>query len=174
MRASEPKVTDDQGRTVEFGNWAWLIALPLLFVATAVSVAALPFVWAAFQVRERLFARSMRSRERFMRWPQVETYLRAGEGTLIVEQAQKQPLRLWWTPEDVVNLAPVKPPSEDDLYLEPIHPFVAWCAERYSHPQRGTACLTEARLPRSPGFLRTDDVRLLYPAARVVATLKVA
>src|SRR4051794_21512681 len=102
--------------------WEWLFApvmMPLFIVALLVlaglSVLALPFLLLAFWWRERRFARLMRDRGRFIPWQELKPHLQAGEGTLVVEQAQKDGVRVWWTQEDVAQEAPAQPPPEQEL-----------------------------------------------------------
>jgi hypothetical protein len=120
---------------------------------------------------------------RFVEWNELEQKLLSGEGTLVVEQAQKQGCRVWWTPEDVAGLSPVAPPSEEELdYLKftPAHPFVLWCFQQYLQPESGRAILTNP--PYSyppefidsypPGFMEADFFRSRFPHVNVVMTVK--
>src|SRR5712664_4986004 len=85
------------------GRWEWLFApvtMPMvvvgLAVAAAVSLFAMPFVLLGFQRRSWRFATLMRRKERFIAWSQLSRQLDAGGGTLIVEQAKKEGIRVWW------------------------------------------------------------------------------
>ena len=151
-----------------------VLGIPLLLVAALLSI---PYVFIAgiwIAIRERRLFRRLRSSHRTLRWPQVEQHLRDGTGTLIIEQAQKQSLRLWWTPDDVTAETPFPAPPFDELNLffaDPKQPFVAWCFERYLSPATGTASLTRPTgLSFPAGFVSPDFFTERFPSARVVAT----
>ena len=151
-----------------------LIGLPLLLVAT---VLAIPYAVVArirIAARERRLFRGLCAHGRTLPWPEVAQHLRDGTGTLIVEQAQKQGLRLWWTPDDVSAESPYQPLPFAELNLffaDPAQPFVAWCFERYLSPATGTAFLTRpVGLSFPAGFVAPDFFTAQFPSSRVVAT----
>ncbi len=164
--------------------WEWLFApvmMPLflvgLLVLAGLSVVAMPFLVFAMWRRERQFGRLIRDRGRFIPWMELEAHLRAGEGTLVVEQAQKDGVRVWWTQEDVVQKAPTQPPAEQDLdYLRFTvpHPFVSWCFERFLSPESGNALLTAPPYSYPPGFVEEAFFRDKFPKLRIVMTVKLA
>lgn len=164
--------------------WEWLFApvmWPLfivgLLVLAGLSILALPFLLLALWWRERRFARLMRDRGRFIPWRELEPHLQAGEGTLVVEQAQKDGVRVWWTQEDVAQEAPTQPPPEQDLdylrFAEP-HPFVSWCFGRFLSPESGKGLLTDPPYSYPPGFVEESFFRGKFPKLRVVMTVKLA
>src|SRR5262249_42954355 len=78
-----------------------LAALPILVVAGIVVGLTVPFsaTMAGLQgIGEKRFRRRMQDRGRFVEWGDLESDLKAGVGTLIIEQGQKCPVRVWWTP----------------------------------------------------------------------------
>ena len=151
-----------------------LIGLPLLLIAAVLSIPYAIVARIYIAARERRLFRRLCSHDRTLPWSEVEQHLRDGTGTLIVEQAQKQGLRLWWTPDDVAAETPFPPPPFDELNLffaDPQQPFVAWCFERYLSPSTGTASLTRPIGLRFPaGFVPPDFFTAQFPSSRVVAT----
>ena len=119
----------------------------------------------------------MREHGRFIPWKELEPHLQAGEGTLVVEQAQKDSVRVWWTQQDVVQQAPTQAPAEQELdylrFTEP-HPFVSWCFGRYLSPNNGEASLTDPPYSYPPGFVEKAFFKERFPKLRVVMTVKVA
>lgn len=117
----------------------------------------------------------MEQQARFIAWGDLEPDLQEGKGTLIVEQGAKQPVRLWWTKDDIPLLAPMPLPTDDELdYLgltEP-HPFVIWCFEHYLNPQTGKAMLTKPAFSYPPGLISSSTFRKLYPSLSVVLTVR--
>jgi hypothetical protein len=103
--------------------------------------------------------RSHRSRHqkigRFIAWEQLLSASRAGSlGTLIFEQGQKLPIRVWWTPDEEIEAsAPAPMPKEDELdyFGHEIHPFTRWVYDRYIGPT-GSARLTDYYPPGVRGF----------------------
>ena len=161
------------------GTFVTLVTAPacvfILFTAAALSLVAFPFVAAAHTYRERKFAAAMKDHGRFRAWDEIQKM--PDEGTVIIEQAQKDGCRVWWTPDDVAQTTPHPILSEDDLdYLrvaEPL-PFVRWCAEVYTSSDSGRALLTEFPFPIPSGFLTADFLRSKAPIANVIATVKLA
>ena len=125
--------------------------------------------------RERHLLERLRSAGRFLAWPDVAEKLSRGEGTLIVEQANKDGSRFWWTPDDVASLAPEVPPAVGDMaYFLPgdSHPFVDWCRSRYTSPSHGAALITAPhRVSFPPGFVEPEYLKKLFPEARVVPSV---
>lgn len=161
------------------GTFVTLVTAPacifILFTAAVLSLVAFPFVAAAHTYREQKFAATMRDRGRFRDWSEIERT--PAEGTLIIEQAQKDGCRVWWTSDDVVRIAPHSIPDEEELdYLrmEEPGPFVRWCSEQYTSANCGRASLTEPPFPFPPGFLTIDFLRSKIPTANVIATVKMA
>ena len=151
-----------------------VFGIPVLLAAALFSI---PYVFIAgiyVAIRERRLFSRLRSSDRTLCWPEVEQRLRDGCGTLIDAQAQKQGLRLWWTPDDVTTLTPFPLPPFDKLNLffaDPKQPFVAWCFERYLSAATGTASLTRpSGLSFPAGFVSPDFFTERFPSARVVAT----
>lgn len=172
------------GDDTPISAWEWLFApimMPLFFVAllalAGLSILALPFLLLAHCWRERRFARLMRDRGRFIPWQQLEPHLQAGDGTLLIEQAQKDGIRVWWTHENVVQAAPTQPPPEQDLdylrFIEP-HPFVSWCFGRFLAPESGNALLTDPPYAYPAGFVEAVFFRNRFPKVQVVMTVKLA
>lgn len=128
-------------------------------------------------IRDKLFAKRMRRLGRFVAWRELEPRLQSGEGTLVIEQAQKDGIRVWWTPDDVIQESPVAPVPErelDYLRIESPHPFVAWCFERYLHPQTGHALLTRPPYWYPAGFVRRRFFTKKFTGVMVVMSVKVA
>ena len=151
-----------------------VLGIPLLLVAALLSI---PYMLGAIIYiawRERQFFRRLRSQGRTLPWREVEHHLRAGEGTLVIEQSQKQSHRLWWTPEDIPSLTPVSAPSFADIdfvLIAPDEPFAAWCFQRYLSSATGSAFLTRSvGLSLPSGFIPPDFFTVRFPSARVIAT----
>jgi hypothetical protein len=165
-------------------RWEWFFApviMPPLLVGLAVlaglSVLALPFLVSIDSWRRLSFASRMRRQGRFIHWGALEPRLQVGEGTLIVEQAQKAGIRVWWVQDDVLGIAPIQPPLEEDLQyfrLTEPHPFVSWCFERYLNPDSGQATLTDPPYWYPPGFVAAAFFKARFPALSVVMTVKLA
>ena len=135
---------------------------------------------------EKAFYNQMQLRGRVKDWKEIEPHVSIGRGTLLIEQGAETikydlPDRIWWTPEDILHLSPVRPPVLDDLdtfgFYHP-HPFVEWCFRRYIDPQSGTAVLVHGvKFPKAglpSGFMdtggRTAYFRKTFPAASIVDT----
>lgn len=97
--------------------------------------------------------------------------------TVIIEQASNDACRVWWTPDDIVDITPHQVPDETDLdYMrldEPL-PFVRWCSEKYTSPDTGRALLTQLPIPLPHGLLTTEFVRANTSITNVIATVKLA
>jgi len=117
----------------------------------------------------------MRERGRFIAWEELEPRLQAGDGTLVVEAAPKEGIRVWWTQDDIVHQAPTQPPLKEELdYMRcnAPHPFVSWCYGRFLDPDYGQAFLTEPRFLYHPGIDVETFFSEMYPKLRVVMTVK--
>ena len=151
-----------------------LLGIPLLFGAALLSIPYMLVAMICAGWRERRLFRRLKRLQRTLAWHEVEQHLRDGDGTLIIEQAQKQPLRLWWTPDDIPASAPVTVPALADIdfvLFDPNQPFTAWCYQRYLSLVTGTAALTRpTRMDFPPGFLSPDFFTTRFPSARVIAT----
>jgi hypothetical protein len=151
------------------------VSLVVLLFLAVLSLFALPILATVLWLRERRFARLMKQSGRFIAWNDLEPRLKAGTGTLVVEQAQKDGIRVWWTPDDVAREAPQNAPAEKDLNYhrrgDP-HPFVAWCFGRYLSPETGAASLTNPRYSYPPGFAERIFFADRYPKLQIVMTVK--
>ncbi len=120
----------------------------LLMIPAALLSIPFAFVMAGLQsIDEKRFYRRMRERGRFIDWADLTPMLKTGSGTLIIEQGHKCPVRVWWTPDDVLSFAPCSPPSSDELQRLAVapgatHEFVAWCHRRYTSEDTGSAMST--------------------------------
>jgi len=163
--------------------WEWsfapiLIPLALLGIAllAGLSILAMPFLALALRRREYKLTRAIRARDRFIPWNELEPRLQAGEGTLVVEQAMVEGLRVWWTDEDITQHAPMPTPSEKELdyhrFKKP-HPFVSWCYDSYLSPESGRALLTNPPFsyPRR-GVTEAAFFKARFPKMQVVMTVK--
>jgi hypothetical protein len=160
----------------------WYIAFPLAPVGCLLFILVVPlsipfaFLMVGLQsIGEMRFRRRMKERGRFIEWTDLMPALTAGDGTLIVEQGHKCPVRVWWTPDDVVSLAPCSPPSEDELDAMSIQPknneFVAWCHRRYTDEDGGLARITLPALELPPGLFFADFFQQQFPRLTTVDTV---
>ncbi len=164
--------------------WEWLFApvlLPLLLVGTVLLLAGLAVFFVPYYMvhqwwRERRFKQLMRDGGRFVSWIELEPRLKAGTGTLVVEQAHKNCVRFWWTEQNVMLEAPTQCPPEQELdYMriaEP-HPFVSWCYRRYLSADSGEAFLTVPPYTFPPGFVEESFFKGRFPELRVLMTVKI-
>ena len=157
---------------------------PFFLVGCALVVLAAPiwlplvgpacFVIGRLQDRaERRFHRRMRESGRFIERADLTPSLEAGEGSLVFEQADKRPLRAWWTPDDLLASAP-DPPTEDELrsllIVPSPHPFVTWRHLKYLDEDQGTALLTFPD-DAPEDFIFAETFRERYPNIRAVDTV---
>ena len=137
-----------------------------------------PFRGLVLRYRDLQFSRQMCEKGRFIPWPQLAPRLHRGEGTLIVEQARYERIRVWWTPSDVFQVVPKPPPPpEEELDYDRRdrpHPFVSWCYERYLHPHSGLAMLTRLPSGYPGGIVKAVFFEREYQASRVVMTVRSA
>ena len=158
-----------------FALVAFAIMLPLgLVVLLSIPVAG---AMASLQaIGERRYRRRMAGRGRFSAWADLVPVLEAGQGTLIIEQANKCPVRVWWTPDDVLALAPCPPPAAEELDIsgcrsaEP-HEFVAWCHRRYLDEDAGSARLTHPALALPPGLFFARFFEGRFPQITAIDTV---
>jgi hypothetical protein len=155
-----------------------LILLPVTFALILLMAALWIPVCAVMAFRQSIqearFRRQMQERGRRQQWPLIEPRLVAGEGALIIEQAQKMPVRLWWTADNVLQLAPKQPPEPEhlDVLLQfAPHPFVRWCHDRYTDPQAGTAILIEPPFRLPPGLWFASFFKERYPRLVAIDTV---
>jgi hypothetical protein len=177
MLAARPNADGDPARVREV-----LLGSLFLFVVAPIALLVMP-IWlpaglAAHRWREHRFRQHMRAAGRFLNWPELLPRLERAEGTLIVEQAQKDSCRVWWTPENVLHIAgDLQPPGEAELdYLRcrEAHPFVRWCYERFTAPSTGAAALANPPYRYPPGFVTASFFREKFPSLAVVMTVKQA
>jgi hypothetical protein len=125
----------------------------VFFVAAVVSVPIEFF----YRIRQQHAERSLRAKlaavGRFMPWTEVESKLRAGEGTLLVEhRGLKGPIREWWTEEDLIGSAPLPLPASLQSTLEQgqqlaLSEFARTCMRKLADVQSGFARLTTIPVP---------------------------
>lgn len=164
-------------------SWPWylwpLAPIVLLLLPLAVLL-SIPFAYALMVLNamiERRFRRKMNAQGRFRSWDDLLPALDDGSGTLIIEQANKLPVRVWWTPDDVLAIAPCPPPEDEQLQCDAIsppttpHPFVSWCHQQYTHEETGTALLTLPTLELPPGLFFAPFFREQFPRLSVLDTV---
>ena len=156
--------------------WAAPLVIPGCLLAIVLSVPFAVVMMGLQSAGEWRFRRRMRRAGRFIEWRDLVRSLEAGEGTLIVEQAQKCPARIWWTPDGVCERAPCPPPDIEALerlafgFGHP-HEFVAWCHAQYTDEKGGGGVLTDPRLKLPPGLFFREFFRDLYPRLSVIDTV---
>jgi hypothetical protein len=152
---------------------------PLLLIGCPLAMVLMPIWLPALIVshrwREWRFRERMRRAGRFVHWFELLPRLNRGEGTLIVEQAQKASCRVWWTDQDVRaaagNLAVPESTTLDYFRTQAPHPFVRWCHERFTAAKGGTAFLTRSPYRHPPGFVEASFYREKFPTLAVVVTV---
>jgi hypothetical protein len=130
--------------------------------------------------RERRQERNLRSRlastGRCMPWPELETRLKSGQGTLIIEHLPSEDrVHEWWTEDDVngrsqipLPPSPILVPEGDGLRL--LHEYAERCAVRYTDPITGVAKLIEGPAPELKGSRRQLSEK--YPRAKIVVLFR--
>lgn len=167
--------------------WTFWLLVPVvllcaLFFLSVLLILALLAILLAFVAlgrqafRERRFRRRMKAQGRFIAWDDLLPALSRGEGTLILQRGPRRPMRAWWTPDDVLALAPCPPPSfeeMDPLGLNPEgpHEFVAWCDWLYLDENNGSAKLTLPTLKPPPGVIFEDYFAQQFPRLTTVETV---
>ena len=150
--------------------WGVIYGLPLLFLLAAGSVLVMPIALLAHQIRERRFTKRMQSVGRYIDWQQVAD---SQDGTLIVEQAHKDGVRFWWTPNDLLQLSPHQPPAENEyMRLSSPHPFHRWCWKHYTSATTGSAMLTVPNFRPEPGFVTREFMAEKTNGVNVVIIVK--
>lgn len=157
-------------------TWVTLVGGPALLCVVVVGY------WVVLGGRADLrMRRQMRAAGRFRPWGDLRPHLSNGVGTLIVEllscgSVYWVPWRLWWTPDDVLALAPSATPESGPFCHSGEQPFVDWCIERYLQRDVGTAVLTRSRIQANPDVMmfpeRLDEVaiplRQAFPALSII------
>jgi hypothetical protein len=150
------------------------ITVPLLCILATISI---PYCFVAVivqAIQERRFRGQMRGNHRFIEWNTLEPRLHAGEGSLLIEQGQKCPVRFWWTSEKVLQMAPVPPPKQEELDIfgckEP-HSFVLWSNHRYIDSEKGIALLTKPPFALPRGLFFAEFVKRRFPELAVIDTV---
>ncbi len=129
------------------------VGIPLLIVV----VVSIPISAISSRIeirRERRFQQQLAQYKRCVGWNELQASVLDSSGTVIVEWRPKRPVRVWWTSDDVLALAPCDPPEFeklDFLGVEPPHEFVKWCHERYLNESCGKATLCIPPKNLSPG-----------------------
>lgn len=148
----------------------------MLLVATLTFPIWVPYMVLAQTRRERCFRQRMRAMRRFIEWADLLPSLKRGDGTLIIEQAQKDGVRIWWTDQSLLASANVpQRPSEaelDYLRLREPHPFVTWCHERFTAGEKAVGLLTHPPYRYPPGFVEASFFRARFPRLAVIMTVK--
>ena len=152
--------------------------IPMLdfILRSGVALLTRPFRGLMLWYRDLRFAHSMREKGRFIPWAVLEGRLLRGHGTLIVEQARSERIRVWWTPGDIFHAATKPPPPpEEELDYDRCgkqQAFVSWCYERYLHPDSGQATLTQPPCTYPGGIVKAAFFKNKYQASRVVMTVR--
>ncbi len=151
-----------------------LLALILVGIAAGISLPFTAILACAQRIGERRFRSLMQKNQRFIDWQSLENNLSVGYGTLIIEQMNKRPVHIWWTPDDVLAGAPTPPPEGeklDILGVYPPHPFVSWCSKRYCQTGSGTGFLTIPTFALPPGLFFASFIKERYPRMTVIDTV---
>jgi hypothetical protein len=164
-------------------EWLWNVVcfpfslLAMLLVGLLLLIyllVAIPIVTRS-RLRERRTERKLRSRlaseGRFLPWSALETMLKSGTGTLIIEHFRSEAfVREWWTEDDLVARSPVPLPASPILLPEgdpliSLHRYAESCAARYTETTTGAARLTEVPVREFKGSRRKLSQK--YPRARI-------
>jgi hypothetical protein len=165
-------------------EWLWTVVcfpfslLAMLLVGLLLLIyllVAIPIVTRS-RLRERRTERKLRSRlaseGRFLPWFALETMLKSGTGTLIIEHFRSEAfIREWWTADDLVGRSPVPLPASPILLpegdrLTSLREYAEACAARYTETTAGAARLTEVPVRELKGSRRKLSQK--YPRARIV------
>jgi hypothetical protein len=167
------------GRDRLLSIWPFLL-VALLCAAPALAVLAMCLVspWLYQSKERRRVRRLMHGRGRYISWAELLPNLISGLGTLIIDHGDNWPIRLWWTPDDVLAIAPCPPPNQDRLLDAMVgegepDPFIGWCCLRFTDLDRGTASFTippRFMLPVGVIFY-SEFLRSRFPRVRVVETV---
>jgi len=129
-----------------------MVLLPFFLLA---GVLSFPFAMLAGRIQRHKRQRNKQNLEvqmsaqgRVMGWPDFLKALNETRGTAIVERySLKGPVHLWWTSDNVYEVCPHPTVDWMALHDESYGPFAAWCRERYTGPDAGTALLVSAAPP---------------------------
>ena len=159
MTESEP----DENEHLQWWFWPyWLLCMilsPVIFAVLLVAVlVSIPFDFIRRikqKRREKDICNRLVSEGRFAKWIDVESRLKDGSGTLIVQHCSpKGPIREWWTDDDIIGDAPISLPGAlsempAESELEMLQTYARECSQRYLDEETGLAKLTEVPVPRS-------------------------
>ena len=152
-----------------------LVGMPLLRIAAIFSIPYVVILGIVIRARERNLRKRLTRLGRVRDWVSIRPQLEAGSGTLIVEQANKEERRIWWTEESVAHSWQSEIPSFEVEYIthNRSHPMVAWIVERYLEGRNKTAFLVLDSPQRfwPPFGMVSDEFKALFPKARVVFTI---
>ena len=147
-----------------------VVGVPLLFAA-AISIPVSAVTSRLELRRERRYQKSLAERNRCLTWDDCMSNIASSSGSLIIEWRHKRPVRLWWTPDDILALAPCDPPefeTLDFLGLAPPHRFIEWCDAEYTNDADGNAMLCVPPYDWSPGRNWPTQLQTQYPHLTVV------
>ena len=147
-----------------------VVGVPLLFAA-AISIPVSAVTSRLELRRERRYRESLAERNRCLTWKDFLNIIASSSGSLIIEWRHKRPVRLWWTPDNILVLAPCAPPDFeklDFLGLEPPHQFIEWCDTAYTNDTDGTAMLCVPPYDWSPGRNWPTEFQAQHPNLTVV------
>ncbi|MEO0587474.1 MAG: hypothetical protein AAF078_07535, partial [Planctomycetota bacterium] len=124
--------------------WMYLLGPPFaLLLMPFVALLMYPAVFAWLGIRrfkQFQHRRLMASRQRTVRWQDIQQLAANGDGTILVEGNQKTIGRVWWTKEHVESLAaepiPAIDPSNIMTNLEPPE-ICYWFDRNYFDPASG-------------------------------------
>jgi hypothetical protein len=125
-----------------------LLAIPVLFIAAGLSLPYSLFARRVQQRRERAFRAQMQAQGRVIEWSDFLKAINETRGTLIEERYSfKGPVRWWWTPENVYDICSHSPVNWLAMVNDrQFRPFVEWCHQRYTSPDKGQALLVTGAL----------------------------
>lgn len=147
--------TADDHTPVAWWEWAlgpivsfFVLLFILLLAAGALILIPFGFLYGFYQwIAEKRFRSRLTACGRLLDWPEVESRLKVGMGTLIVElRTSDRSIREWWTEDDLIAAAPAPLPKcmERQLLEHPaqIQEYAKECSVRYLNRRSGTAKLT--------------------------------
>jgi hypothetical protein len=162
-------------RTVVCFPFSLLAMLPVGLLLLIYLLVAIPIVTRS-RLRERRKERKLRSRlaseGRFLPWSALETMLKSGTGTLIIEHFRSEAfIREWWTEDDLVGRSPVPLPASPILLpegdrLTSLRQYAEACAARYTETTTGAAKLTE--VPAREFKRSRRKLSQKFPCAKIV------
>jgi len=156
-RTREPRPFD-----AYLGAVLGVLLVPFVAFGALVALPSIVVVRWMRQHREHTFRMRMKSRGRLMPWGEFVRVMHGQGGTCIEERfTPKGPVRFWWTPEDVHGESPY--PIIDWFTMRKgrkAEPFIHWCRERYTAPDRGSAVLVDT------GLVAHRDIYALWSECR--------